>query len=62
MKTFEVTGYQMVKNPDTWEMERSGELMTIKVNCAKNSNEMIEGEASNKMNFDWFEAVTICQI
>ena len=60
MKKYEVTGYQMVKNPNTWEMERTGKLMTINVMCAKNSVQMIEGEVSNKMNFDWFEAVTIC--
>jgi hypothetical protein len=59
MKTYNVTGYQMVKNENTWEMESIGELMTISVISAKNNVEMIEGNVANKMNFDWFEAVTI---
>jgi hypothetical protein len=60
MKTYSVTGYKMVKNPNTWDMEKTGDLMTVSVLCAKNSVEMIEGEVANKMGFDWFEAVTIC--
>jgi hypothetical protein len=60
MKTYSVTGYKMVKNPNTWDMEKTGDLMTVSVLCAKNSIEMIEGEVANKMGFDWFEAVTIC--
>lgn len=60
MKTYNVTGYKMVKNPNTWDMEKTGDLITISVLCAKNSIEMIEGEVANKMGFDWFEAVTIC--
>lgn len=60
MKTYNVTGYKMVKNPNTWDMEKTGDLMTVSVLCAKNSIEMIEGEVANKMSFDWFEAVTIC--
>ena len=59
MKTYTVTGYKMVKNPDTWATERTGELMTVSILCAKNSPEMIEGEVAIKMGFDWFEAVTI---
>ncbi|CAB4219500.1 hypothetical protein UFOVP1615_5 [uncultured Caudovirales phage] len=59
MKNYKVTGYQMVKNQNTWEMESIGELMTISVISAKNNVEMIEGNVANKMNFDWFEAVTI---
>ena len=49
----------MTKNPETWNMESSKELITISVICSKNSVEMIEGEAAIKMGFDWFEAVTI---
>lgn len=60
MKTYNVTGYKMVKNPNTWDMEKTGDLMTVSVLCAKNSIEMVEGEVANKMGFDWFEAVTIC--
>ena len=60
MKTYIVTGYKMVKNPNTWVMEKKGDLITVSVLCAKNSIEMIEGEVANKMGFDWFEAVTIC--
>ena len=60
MKTYSVTGYKMVKNPNTLDMEKTGDLITISVLCAKNSIEMIEGEVANKMDFDWFEAVTIC--
>ena len=59
MKIYNVTGYQMTKNPETWNMESSKELITISVICSKNSVEMIEGEAAIKMGFDWFEAVTI---
>ena len=59
MKTYSVIGYKMVKNPNTWDMESTGDLMTVNVICAKNSVEMIEGEVANKMGFDWFEAVTI---
>jgi hypothetical protein len=60
MKTYIVTGYKMVKNPDTWDMEKTGELITVNVQCGKNRVEMIEGEVAIKMGFDWFEAVTIC--
>lgn len=60
MKIYNVTGYKMVKNPTTWDMEKTGDLITVSVICAKNSIEMIEGEVANKMGFDWFEAVTIC--
>ena len=59
MKTYSVIGYKMVKNPNTWDMEATGDLMTVSVTCAKNSVEMIEGEVANKMGFDWFEAITI---
>ena len=60
MKTYSVTGYKMVKNQNTWEMEIVGDLITVEVKSHKNNIEMIEGEVANKMGFDWFEAVTIC--
>jgi hypothetical protein len=59
MKNYQVTGYQMTKNEDTWEMEQNGELMTINISSAIDEIEFIEREVSIKMNFDWFEAVTI---
>lgn len=59
MKNYNVTGYKMIKNQTTGDMETVGELITISVNCSRNSVEMIEGEVSHKMGFDWFEAVTI---
>jgi hypothetical protein len=59
MKKYIVTGYKMVKNPNTWDMEITGELMTVSVLCAKNCIQMIEGEVANKMGFDWYEAITI---
>ena len=59
MKNFTVTGYQMVKNPDTFDMERVGGLIVVSVLCFKHTTEMIEGEVAIKMGFDWFEAVLI---
>jgi hypothetical protein len=59
MTTYNATGYKMVKNQNTWEMERAGELITVEVKSQKNNIEMIEGEVANKMSFDWFEALTI---
>jgi hypothetical protein len=59
MKNYEVTGYKMVKNPDTWDMERTGDLITVNISCERDNWEKIEGEISIKMDLDWFEAVAI---
>jgi len=59
MKTYSATGYKMVKNENTWEMERVGELITVKVESSRNSIEMIEIAVANVMGFDYFEALTI---
>ena len=59
MKTYSATGYKMVKNENTWEMERVGELITVEVESSRNSIEMIEIAAANVMGFDYFEALTI---
>ena len=59
---FTVTGYKMVKNTDTWEMEKTGNLVSVSVFCDEYCIEKIEGEVSIKMGFDWFESVTICRL
>jgi hypothetical protein len=59
MENYKVTGYKMMKNEDTLDMEKTGDLMTVSVFSAKNSVEMIEGNVANKMGFDWFEAICI---
>lgn len=61
MKNYEVTGYKMVKNPDTWDMEQTGDLITVNIPCNSDNWEKIEGEISIKMDFDWFEAVVISE-
>lgn len=61
MKTYIATGYQMIKNQNTWETERVGELISVEVKSQKNNIETIEGEISHKMGFDWFEVVALVE-
>lgn len=55
MKTLLVNGYKMVKNPETWDMEKVGDILTIEVTVQKNSIEFIEGIIANQEGFDWFQ-------
>ena len=55
MKTFTVTGYKMKKNPNTWEMERVGNLITIDVEASNDKIDNLEATIANKNDFDWFE-------
>lgn len=59
MKNFKITGYKMTKNPDTFEMERTGNLMTCKVISMTDNVESIECQIARENDCDWFEAVTI---
>jgi len=65
MKNYNVAGYKMIKNQETWEMESEKEITTLTIESILNDvdtfedREFLEGEISNKFGFDYFEIVTL---
>ncbi len=60
MKNLLVSGYVLVKNPDTWEYKRSGKLVELPIETTNfNDPEMIGDEIACKYKYDSFEPLTI---
>lgn len=64
MTTYSVSGYKMVKNEDTWEMERTGFLAHVLVDSklsdinTDGDREFFEGEIAIQLGLDWFELIS----
>jgi hypothetical protein len=64
MKTYTVSGYKMLKNEETWELEKSNFLAHIIVNSKLididtfKDREFFEGEISIQLDCDWFEIIS----
>ena len=65
MTTYNASGYKMVKNQDTWEMERTDFLAHILVDSKLadidtfEDREFFEGEVAMQLGCDWFELTSL---